>query len=193
MKKFLQFKTAFILLIFSFLFISTTNAATIDFTSMADGSVSTIGDVTFSLAGAGVSGDPYITSNYGGPYLTNSIDGNYPTNTILRVDFASAVLDLSFDFTPWGINGSPLQGWSLFDTSLGLIASGSYTDGSDATYDLTAYSGIGRLELHNGTNNWLQGISRLEYNSGAPVPEPATMLLFGFGLLGLAGVNRRKK
>ncbi len=30
-------------------------------------------------------------------------------------------------------------------------------------------------------------------NFGAPVPEPATMLLFSLGLMGLAGVSRRKK
>ncbi|HIP49874.1 MAG TPA: PEP-CTERM sorting domain-containing protein, partial [Candidatus Pacebacteria bacterium] len=32
-----------------------------------------------------------------------------------------------------------------------------------------------------------------ENTTTAPVPEPATMLLFGIGLAGLAGVSRRKK
>lgn len=36
-----------------------------------------------------------------------------------------------------------------------------------------------------------RGISHVDIYDGSPVPEPATMLLIGSGLLGLAGLKRR--
>jgi hypothetical protein len=53
-------------------------------------------------------------------------------------------------------------------------------------YEFGAVDG-GEIALHWGmtcANDIIEG--------GAPVPEPATMLLLGFGLIGLAGIGRKK-
>jgi len=61
----------------------------------------------------------------------------------------------------------------------------------------TTYAGIAPREWADAVGNpWacdpVVGYF-VEYEKASPVPEPATMLLFGLGLLGLAGIRRKMK
>ena len=65
-------------------------------------------------------------------------------------------------------------------------------DGVALGFDIIEYQGEFYDEFHTG-NDILGGSWRLMTTDGQPVPEPATMLLLGSGLLGLAGIRRRMR
>jgi hypothetical protein len=62
---------------------------------------------------------------------------------------------------------------------------------TNVIYGTGSFSWI--VEDYAGFENGIRNKILSEIIPVNPVPEPATMLLFGLGLLGLAGVNRRKK
>ena len=133
----------------------------------------------------------------------NFAAGDLVTSASLELDFTNDFLDVVFtgwfagfpnttEHISYAFDGT---GWTYLDE----VDNGQYTVGVDIA--LINDNGLLNVELEvsnwdNGnTSAWLDH-SRLygmaETSDTAPVPEPATMLLMGSGLLGLMGYKRRR-
>lgn len=146
----------------------------------------TLGAVTYGYSGWTVGMGPAVTTDL--PYLSGSYLTWWYSSNPLTITLPYLVNAVAFDYGNY--LGTP--GLNL---SITLGTGGSTTTStlanSFAFFGAISDTSFNSLVLSGNTNNLV--LDNVSYGQGgAPVPEPATMILFGTGLAGLVAARRKK-
>jgi len=155
------------------------------------------------------SGYPFPYWFYNGPssaWIAPSANGG-SVNTAENYTYRTTFDLTGFDFSSAVITGQWVSDNSGIDILINGISSGATNDGAFGSYSgFTAFTitsgfvaGLNTLDfiVNNASGGGGSGNPtglRVEVNGTAnstTVPEPATMFLFGLGLIGLAGLRRK--
>jgi len=164
------------------------------FIGIGPGTNASVGGVNFAVGAAGtdnfffVLGDGY----YGYPVSTISLQPETLTDPgDLVVTLPSSVTALGFDFG--NLDSAGTATITLSDGSVQTVTAPAATN--FAFFGVTAPGGVDSVEISVPDTFGLQ-LADVSYGTAAPTtsatPEPSSLLLLGSGLVGLAGMVRRK-